>query len=58
MNDSNNLSAFFTQNGNQLIGFTVRALTNVVILLFINIKLSLLLIAMYFNWIYCFNSIK
>ena len=47
MNDSNNLSAFFTQNGNQLIGFTVRALTNVVILLFINIKLSLLLIAMY-----------
>lgn len=47
MNDSDNLSTFFTQNGNQLIGFTVRALTNIVILLFINVKLSLLLITMY-----------
>ena len=47
MNDSENLATFFTQNGNQLIGFTVRALTNIVILLYINVKLSLLLISMY-----------
>lgn len=47
MNDSDNLATFFTQNGNQLIGYTVRALTNIVILLFINVKLSLLLIAIY-----------
>lgn len=47
MNDSDNLATFFTQNGNQLIGYTVRALTNIVILLFINVKLSLLLIVMY-----------
>ncbi len=47
MNDSNNLAAFFTQNGNQLISFTLRALTNITILLFVNIKLSLLLIGMY-----------
>ena len=47
MNDSENLATFFTQNGNQLIGFTVRALTNIVLLLYINVKLSLLLISMY-----------
>ena len=47
MNDSDNLAAFFTQNGNQLIGFSLRALTNITILLFVNIKLSLLLIGMY-----------
>ena len=47
MNDTDNMATLFTQNGNQLVGFTVRALTNIVILLFINIKLSLLLIGMY-----------
>ena len=47
INDSNNFATFFTQDGNQLISYTVRALTNVIILLYINIKLSLLLIAMY-----------
>lgn len=47
MNDSDYLAAFFTQNGNQLISFTLRALTNITILLFVNIKLSLLLIGMY-----------
>ena len=47
MNDSDNLAAFFTQNGNQLISFTLRALTNITILLFVNIKLGLLLIGMY-----------
>ena len=44
MNDSDNLATFFTQNGNQLIGFTVRALTYIVILLFVNVKLALILI--------------
>lgn len=48
MNDSDNLATFFTQNGNQLIGFTVRALTYIVILLFINVKLALILILIYF----------
>lgn len=47
MNDSDELATFFTQNGNQLISFSLRALTNIIILLFINIKLSLLLIGMY-----------
>lgn len=47
MNDSDNMATFFTQNGNQLVSFTIRALTNIVILLFINIRLSLLLIGMY-----------
>ena len=47
MNDSDDLATFFTQNGNQLISFSLRALTNIIILLFINIKLSLLLIGMY-----------
>ena len=47
INDSNNFATFFTQDGNQLISYTVRALTNVIILFYINIKLSLLLIAMY-----------
>lgn len=47
INDSENLATFFTQNGNQLISFTVRALTNIVILLLINVKLSLLLIIIY-----------
>lgn len=48
MNDSDNLATFFTQNGNQLIGFTVRALTYIVILLFVNVKLALILILIYF----------
>lgn len=48
MNDSNNLATFFTQNGNQLIGFSVRALTYIVILLFVNVKLTLILILIYF----------
>ena len=47
MNDSDNLATFFTQNGNQLIGFTVRALTYIVILLFVNVKLALILILIY-----------
>ena len=47
MNDSDELATFFTQNGNQLISFSLRALTNIIILLFINIKISLLLIGMY-----------
>ena len=48
MNDSDNLATFFTQNGNQLIGFNVRALTYIVILLFVNVKLALILILIYF----------
>ncbi len=48
MNDSDNLATFFTQNGNQLIGFTVRALTYIVILLFVNLKLALILNLIYF----------
>lgn len=48
MNDSDNLATFFTQNGNQLMGFTVRALTYIVILLFVNVKLALILILIYF----------
>ena len=48
MNDSDNLATFFTQNGNQLIGFTFRALTYIVILLFVNVKLALILILIYF----------
>ena len=48
MNDSDNLATFFTQNGNQLIGFTVRALTYIVILLFVNVKLALILILIFF----------
>ena len=47
INDSDNLATFFTQNGNQLIGFTVRALAYIVILLFINVKLALILILLY-----------
>lgn len=48
MNDSDNLAKFFSQNGNQLVGFTVRALTYIIILLFINVKLTLILILIYF----------
>ncbi len=48
MNDSDNLAKFFSQNGNQLIGFTIRALTYIIILLFINVKLTLILILIYF----------
>ena len=47
MNDTENLATFFSQNGNQLISFSIRALTNLVILLFVNLKLSLILIVMY-----------
>lgn len=48
MNDSDNLAKFFSQNGNQLVGFTIRALTYIIILLFINVKLTLILILIYF----------
>ena len=47
INDTNNLSMFFTQNSLQPFSFGVRALTYIVILLFMNIKLTLLLIVVY-----------
>lgn len=47
INDSENLATFFTQNGLQVMSFMVRALTYVVIILFINVKLSILLIISY-----------
>ena len=47
VNDTNNLAMFFTQNSLQPFSFSVRALTYVVILLFMNVKLTLLLIFVY-----------
>lgn len=47
MNDSDNFSTFFTQNGLQTMSSFLKAITYIAILLFINVKLSLILIATY-----------
>ncbi|WP_289130375.1 ABC transporter ATP-binding protein [uncultured Clostridium sp.] len=47
VNDTNNLAMFFTQNSLIPMSFGVRALTYIVILLFMNVKLTLLLIIVY-----------
>ncbi len=47
MNDSDSFSTFFTQDGVLFMGFIVKTLTYIIILLFMNVKLSLLVIATY-----------
>lgn len=47
INDTKDFSKFFTQNGLQFMSYVSRAITLIVIMLFINVKLSILLIITY-----------
>lgn len=61
MNDSEQFSTFFTQNGLQLMSHILKVITYLAILLFMNVKLALILIAIYmigYLGIFLLNSKK